>query len=512
MPSKPVIESENAWQQFRVVAHYADGSARDVTQEAFVESGNAEICKNHPNGLVQAIRRGEAPILARYEGAYAAATLTVMGNRDGFVWTEPESNNTIDRLVADKWQRMKIQSSEVCNDAEFLRRVRLDLTGLPPSPEELKSFLADGRPSRQKRREKIDELIGNPDYVEHWTNKWADLLQVNSKFLGGEGAKAFRDWIRTAIDENRPYDQFAREILTASGSNKNNPAASYYKILRDPDLIMENTTHLFLAVRFNCNKCHDHPFERWTQDQYYELAAYFAQTGLKPDPASGDAKIGGSAVDSPKPLYEEVFDKPDGEMTHQRTNKQVAPKFPYDCKYDSANAKSRREHIANWITSADNPYFAKSYVNRLWGYLTGAGLMMPLDDIRAGNPPTNPALLDHLTQEFIRSGFNTEHVLRLICNSRTYQLSVNTNKWNQDDSINYSHATARRLPAEVLYDAVYRVTGSVSDIPGVAPGTRAAALPDVAVQLPDGFLNNLGRPVRESACECERSGDLQLGP
>lgn len=511
-PTKPVIERENSWQQFRVVAHFADGSSRDVTHESFVETGNAEICKSYEGGRVQAIRRGEAPILARYEGAYAAATVTVMGQRDGFVWQPTEVFNTIDKLVADKWQRTKTAPSPICDDAEFLRRVRLDLTGLPPTADEVRAFIADPRPSKTKRSAMIDQLLGSTDYVEHWTNKWADLLQVNSKFIGVEGAKAFRDWIRAAVDENRPYDQFAHDILTATGSNKEHPAASYYKILRDPDLIMENTTHLFLAVRFNCNKCHDHPFERWTQDQYYQLAAFFAQTGLKADPASGDQKIGGTAVEGAKPLYEEVFDKPDGEMLHVRTNKPVAPEFPYPCDFNAPEGATRRQQLAAWITSEDNPYFAKSFVNRLWGYLTGVGLMTPLDDIRAGNPPTNPELLEHLSQEFIRSDFNVKQVLRLICNSRTYQLSVGTNDWNRDDTLNYSHATARRLPAEVLYDAVYSVTGAVSDIPGVAPGTRAAALPDVAVQLADGFLNNLGRPVRESACECERSQELQLGP
>jgi hypothetical protein len=314
------------------------------------------------------------------------------------------------------------------------------------------------------------------------------------------------------VASNQPYDDFARSILTASGSNKENPAASYYKILRDPDLMMENTTHLFLAIRFNCNKCHDHPFERWTQDQYYELAAYFAQTGLKKDPASGNQSIGGTAVEGAKPLYEEVFDKDSGEIAHVRTGEAVPPSFPFDCDYEVAENATRREQLAAWITSRDNPYFARSLVNRLWGYLTGTGLMEPLDDIRAGNPPTNPALLEHLTEEFIASNFDVQHVLRLICNSRTYQLSVASNSWNEDDALNYSHAKARRLPAEVLYDAVYHVTGSVSEIPGVEPGTRAAELPDVAVQLPDGFLNNLGRPVRESACECERSQGLQLGP
>ncbi|MCR9292805.1 MAG: DUF1549 domain-containing protein [bacterium] len=511
-PEKPVIEREGGWQQFRVLANYHDGTQRDVTQEAFVESGNTEICQHYPDGRVQAVRRGEAPILVRYEGAYSAATVTVMGDRKGFEWEQPESYSTIDRLVANKWQRMKILPSQVADDNTFLRRLRLDLTGLPPTAAELRDFLDDPRPSRLKRQAKVDELIGSEDFVEHWTNKWADLLQVNSKFLGSEGAKAFRDWIRNSVAENQPYDAFARDVLTASGSNKQHPAASYFKILRDPDLMMENTTHLFLAIRFNCNKCHDHPFERWTQDQYYELAAYFAQTKLKRDPASGDKNIGGTAVEGAKPLYEEVYDAAEGEMLHVRTNQAVAPSFPFDCKFDVPEQATRREQLAAWLTSPDNPYFAKSFVNRLWGYLTGTGLVEPLDDIRAGNPPTNPELLEHLTQEFVQSGFDTQHVLRLICNSRTYQLSVASHEWNSDDNLNYSHAKARRLPAEVLYDAVYQVTGAVSEIPGVEPGTRAAALPDVAVQLPDGFLNNLGRPVRESACECERSQDLQLGP
>ncbi len=511
-PTKPVIELEGAWQQFRITAHYADGTSRDVTREAFIESGNMEVAKAGANGLVEAVRRGEAPILARFEGAYAAATLTIMGNRDKFQWQEPEKYNPIDELVAQKWQRMKIAPAGVSNDAEFLRRVSLDLTGLPPAPATVREFLADARDSKVKRAEMIDRLIGNPDYVEHWSNKWADLLQVNSKFLGKEGAEAFRGWIRKQVDDNVPYDQFARSILTASGSNKDNPPASYFKILRDPALMMENTTHLFLAIRFNCNKCHDHPFERWTQDQYYDLTSYFAQVGLKRDPASGDRNIGGSAVEGAQPLYEEIFDKPDGETKHERTGKVVAPQFPFPVEASAGENATRRQQLAAWITSPNNPYFARSFVNRLWGYLTGTGLMEPLDDIRAGNPPTNPELLDYLTEEFKKSNFNVEHVMRLICNSRTYQLSVAANEWNEDDTLNYSHAKARRLPAEVLYDAVYRVTGSISNIPGVAPGTRAAALSDVAVALPDGFLNNLGRPVRESACECERSHDLQLGP
>ncbi|MEM8734637.1 MAG: DUF1549 domain-containing protein, partial [Planctomycetota bacterium] len=226
-PKEPVIEREGQWQQFRVVASYPDGSTRDVTHDAFVESGNSEVAKSFPGGRVRALRRGEAPLLVRYEGAYAAATVTVMGDRTGFAWQPPEIYSDIDELVADKWERMKIQPSAVAEDHEFLRRVRLDLTGLPPTVEEFREFKSDRRPSILKRMAKIEELIGSTDFIDHWTNKWADLLQVNSKFLGKDGAKAFRGWIHDAFEQNMPYDAFACQILTASGSNKDNPAASY---------------------------------------------------------------------------------------------------------------------------------------------------------------------------------------------------------------------------------------------------------------------------------------------
>jgi len=511
-PQDPVVQRIGSRQQFRVLATYADGMVRDVTHEAFIETGNMEVATANRGGLLTSLRRGEAPILARFEGAYAATTLAVMGGRTGFEWKQPPVYNRIDELTAAKWQRMKIQPSDVCSDTEFIRRVYLDLTGLPPEAEDVRAFLADPRESRIKRDELVDRLIGSDDYIEYWTNKWADLLQVNRKFLGAQGAAAFRAWIREQIAQNRPYDQFVRDILTATGSNKDNPAASYYKILREPVDIMENTTHLFLGVRFNCNKCHDHPFERWTQDQYYETAAFFARVGLKADPASGDQKIGGTAVEGAKPLYEVVFDKPEGEVIHDRTGQPTPPAFPFDCQFSADEQASRREQLASWLTSPDNPYFARSYVNRVWGYLFGVGIMEPIDDLRAGNPPSNPELLDYLTEEFRKSGFNVRHLMQLICKSRTYQLSVATNRWNEDDTINYSHAIARRLPAEVLYDAIHRVTGATSRIPGVPPGTRAAALPDSGVELPSGFLSKFGRPPRESACECERINTLELGP
>lgn len=511
-PQNPVVEEIGSTQQFRVLAVYDNGVIRDVTRESFVTSGNGEVAEHDDLSLMTTLRRGEAPILARFEGRYAATTLTVMGDRTGFVWKDLKFKSRVDELVSQKWKRMKIIPSNQAGDLDFLRRIYLDLTGLPPKGVIISKFLDDNRSGKKKRSELIDQLIGNDEYVEHWSNKWADMLQVNGKFLGREGATALRDWIEGEIRNNTPYDEFARKVLTASGSNKENPPASYYKILRTPEDTMENTTHLFLATRFNCNKCHDHPFERWTQDQYYEMSAHFSQFKLVKDPAAGKRTIGKTAVERAKPLYEIVTDVKTGEIKHEKTGQVTAPNFPYPAKFEDNSSMTRRERLAAWMTSSDNQYFARSYVNRIWGYLFGVGIIEPIDDIRAGNPPSNPELLDYLETEFVESGFDVQHIIRLICQSKTYQLSVETNSWNEDDTINFSHALPRRLPAETLLDAVYTVTGSQTRFPGVPAGTRAASLPDVGISLPDGFLGTFGRPARETSCECERSGELQLGP
>jgi len=512
-PKDPIVQLPGSLQQIRVVATYHDGLVRDVTREAFLESGNGEVATANRTGVIAAVRRGEAPILVRYEGAYASTTLTVMGDRSGFVWKQPESYGKIDDLAAAKWKRLKIQPSGLCTDAEFLRRASLDLTGLPPSTDDVRAFLADTRDSKAKREALVDRLIGSEAYVDYWTNKWADLLQVNRKFLGVEGASSLRTWIRSQVAADLPYDAFVKTIMTASGSNHDNPPAAYFKILRDPDATMENTTQLFLGVRFNCNKCHDHPFEKWTQDQYYQTAAFFSQVELQGDPASNGKTVGGTDVESPKPLFEKVSDSGKSEVVHDRTKQPTAPKFPFQFAYEKPQAgASRRVELASWLTSKENPYFARGYVNRLWGYLFGVGIIEPLDDVRAGNPASNPELLEYLTGRFVKEGMSARKIIKEICSSRTYQLSVEANEWNADDKANYSHAVARRLPAEVLLDAVNQVTGSTSKFPGVAPGTRAAALPDSGVELPSGFLTTFGRPARESACECERSSGLQLGP
>ncbi len=320
---------------------------------------------------------------------------------------------------------------------------------------------------------------------------------VNSKFLGAEGAAAYRNWIRAAVAENQPYDKFVRELFTSTGSNREHPGGSYFKVLRTPDMMAETTTQVFLGVRFSCNKCHDHPFERWTQNDYYSWAAFFADVKLEKDPESGDRTIAGSAVEDARPLFEMVEDGTGGQMLHLRTGKPAPPRFPFPAGDQSAPSAVLRQRAAEWLTSSDNRYFASSYVNRVWAQFTGVGVIEPIDDIRAGNPPTNPELLEWLTHEFVASGFDTRALIRTICQSRTYQLSAETNRWNEDDRRNYSHAIPRRLPAEALFDAVYRAVGSISHLPGMPPGTRAEALPDSMIEVESGLLSKLGRPARE---------------
>ncbi|MBI4603766.1 MAG: DUF1553 domain-containing protein [Planctomycetes bacterium] len=511
-PKEVVIPLPGMRQQVAVHAAYSDGRVRDVSGEAFVETSNVEVATADRHGVVTAVRRGEAAVMARFEGNYTVTQFYVMGDRKGFEWKEVPEHNYIDALAYEKLRRVKTLPSDLCTDAELIRRVYLDLTGLPPKPRDVRAFLLDERDSKAKRDELIDRLIGSAEFVEHWTSKWADLLQVNERYLSPQGVAAFTGWIRKAVASNIPYDKLAHSILAASGSTMANPPAAYYKILRQPDLAMENTTQLFLGVRFNCNKCHDHPFERWTQANHWQLAAYFAQVGRANAPNSPQMPATAENQLDERPAIEEIISDGDsGEVTAPYSGKTVPATFPYQHDGGVPQEGSRRAKLAAWLTSPKNPYFARSYVNRLWSYLLGAGLIDPADDIRASNPPSNPELLDRLTADFIESGFDVRRMLRTICKSRVYQHSCQTNAWNEDDSINFSHALARRLPAETLFDAIHQATGSVAKLPGVRRGTRAAELPGPAVETEDGFLGLFGRPPRQSACECERVSGVSLG-
>ncbi len=512
LPENATIAMPGMEQQVVVLATYPDGRVRDVTREAFVESSDIEILRTDDRALVTALRRGEAAVLARYEGCYAASGVFVMGEREGWTWEAQPVLEWVDEFVDQKLQQIRANPSPLCTDEEFLRRIHLDLTGLPPEPGDVRVFLLDRRDSRLKREEVIERLIGSAAFVEHWTNKWADLLQVNAKFLGTDGARRFRDWIREQIASNAPYDDFVAAILSAKGSTYANPAAAYHKILRKPDLAMENTTQLFLGVRFNCNKCHDHPFERWTRAQHWQLASFFGHVGRRNVPGAELMPLVGDNRPEEQFAYEEeIYELDEGEVADPDTGIVRPPVFPYEHAGDVPEDGTRRERLVAWLVAPANPYFARSFVNRVWSYFLGIGLIEPVDDIRAGNPPTNPALLERLTTDFVEHGFDVRHLMRTICRSRTYQLSIETNRWNADDEKSFSHARARRLPAEALYDALCRATGSDSHLPGMMRGTRAAELVDPSLELPDGFLDLFGRPPRESACECERSSGMSLG-
>ena len=492
IPSEVNLDVPGRSQQLTVIAHFPDGTSRDVTRETIMSSNSVEVTKVTGN-TVTGLRRGEAAVLVRYEGNYGAVNVAIMGNRDGYTFTPMPENNFIDKHINAKLLKMKILPSQLCTDDEFLRRVYLDLTGVIPTADVARAFAEDASPSQQKREKVVDSLLGSRDYVAFWSNRWADLLQCNSKTLGEKGTWLFREWIRESVARNKPYDQFVRELLTAQGSERTNPAVNYYRTLRDTGKITEDLSQTFLGVRFNCNKCHDHPFERWTQDQYYQFGAFFARVAFK-----GDAKTN----------QEVVFTRYGGEVMHPRTAKAMTATVPYGQEPDVDHARTRQEAFATWMTSRDNTLFARSYANRVWSYFLGRGIIEPVDDIRASNPPVNPELLDALTQDFIDHQFDVEHLIRTVVMSRTYQLSVIPNQWNEDDRINFSHMLPRRLSAEQLRDAVSIATGTSEVTQGLPAGMRSVYMADGLVE--DDFLKLFGRPKRETACECERTSNVSL--
>ena len=499
IPHATEIHLPGMAQQLIVIAHYPDGTSRDVTRDAIYSSSLADVATTSDSGFVTAARRGEAVILVRYESLYSTSEIIVIGDRSGFKWAAAPQYNYIDELVYDKLKRVRILPSDLCTDAEFTRRLYLDLTGVPPTPSQVQTFLDDHANSRQKRERLIDHLIGQPEYVEHWTHKWADLLQCNRKFLGEKGVWLFRKWIHDSVAKNKPYDKFVRDLLMASGSTYQNPAANYHLVTTDktiyqPDVAIENATQLFLGIRFACVKCHDHPFEKWTQNQYYELGSYFSEVGVKRGQLPGEQVVYNNYSVS-------------GGVKHPKTGGIVPANVPFGSA--EKIGVDPREAVTNWLVSKDNPWFAKSLVNRVWSYFLGRGIVEPVDDIRSSNPPSNAELLDALTKDFIENDFDLRHLMHTITKSRTYQQSIKTNRWNQEDEINFSHAIPRRLTAEQMLDAVSIATGSHPKFSGVPKGFRAVQLPDSSLD-DGGFLKLFGRPERESACECERTTQVSL--
>ena len=492
IPSKRVLKQLATRQQIVVLGHFSDGTVRDVTALTDFTSSSESIGSVNVQGLVTKNGRGETAILARYLTGMSTTYLTFLEEVPGFAWNNPAESNFVDAAVFEKLKQLQILPSDVCTDDEFLRRVTLDLTGRLPSADEAKALIADAA-NPNRRAVIVDRLLDSNEFASFWALKWGDVLRSNSKKLKTAGVHKFREWIYESIRSDKPLDQFARELLTANGSVFENPPANFWRASRDPLDATETTAQLFLGVRIQCAKCHNHPFERWTQDNYYGIAAAFARVGRK------------NSVDADE---EVIFTQAGGEVTQPRTNKQMKVHLLLKGDVDVPADQDRRTVFAAWLTSPENPFFAKSVTNRIWGHLMGRGIVEPVDDFRDSNPPSNARLIDELSKQFVSNGFSQKWAVRTICNSRTYQLSSRKNGFNKDDEIYSSHANTRLLSAEQLLDGICAVTSVPEQFPGVPLGTRACELADPPTD--HYFLKVFGQPQREMACQCERSSESNL--
>ncbi|MFM9962941.1 MAG: DUF1549 and DUF1553 domain-containing protein [Planctomycetaceae bacterium] len=477
-----------AQQQLTAIAKYSDGSVRDVTSMALYEANDKAMADVNERGLVKISDIvGNVAVMVRYQGQVAVYSASVPLGAP--VENLPSSKNFVDEHVFANLKALGIPPSALCDDATFLRRVTLDIGGRLPTEEEATTFLASK--DEGKRDKLIDELLRSPDYADFFANKWTALLKNRRDDVSDIVSNfAFHAWVRDSLLANKPYDQFVRELLAATGTVVGNPPVAWYKRVKEPKEQIEDVAQLFLGVRMQCAQCHHHPFERWSQDDYYSLAAFFTQVGRKPSSTRGEDLIfhkRGVAV-----------------ATNIKTGVPLKPAALGDAIPEIAADADPRLKLADWMGGKSNPFFAKSLVNRYWKHFFIRGLIEPEDDIRDTNPPTNPALLDALEKHFIASGFDLKDLVRVITQSRSYQLSELPNEHNLVDRQNYSRYYPRRLQAEVLLDAIDRLAGTQTDFANLPPGTRAVALPDNSYNASSQFLRVFGRPEAESVCECER--------
>ncbi|MDR3635883.1 MAG: DUF1549 domain-containing protein [Isosphaeraceae bacterium] len=478
-------------QQLRIVAHYTDGSTKDVTREAEYKSQQPDILTVDSAGLVTTLdSTGEGTVMVRYMGQVDVARVSVP-----FGKTPPDSayahfrpNGFIDELVLQKWKRLGLAPSALCTDEEFIRRAALDAIGTLPTPDEVRQFLADSSP--QKRDQLVDRLLERNEYASYWANQWGDLLRNKRRYGDGykRGTFAFAAWIRDAFVKNVPYDQFVREILTAQGDVSDTPPVVWYREVRNVTHQVNDTSQLFLGTRIQCANCHHHPYEKWSQDDYWGFAAHFARLGQKQGAVANENAI---------------FVRKDGGMNQPRTGRSMKPKPLGAPEAEFVRGEDPRQRLVDWMVAPENPYFAKSIANRMWAHFMGVGLVEAVDDMRVTNPPSNPALLDALAKDFVAHKFDLKHLVRTIMKAQTYQLSAAPTANNAKDRQNYARYFPRRLAAETLSDAVDAVTGSTERFGGFPAGTRAIDLPDEAIS--SYFLDVFGRSQRETACECERS-------
>jgi hypothetical protein len=510
-PREQVLVEPAEGVPLRVRAVFSDGSARDVTRLAVFEPSNLNVVVGR-DGVARKQDAGEAAVLVRYLDRQATAQLAFVPARPGFTWQDVPENNYIDRHVFAKLRRLRMLPSPLCSDSVFLRRAYLDAVGVLPTAEETRHFLAD--PRSDKRARLIDALLERPEFADFWALKWSDLLRNEEKVLDRKGVRRFHDWIRQSIAEGKPLNEFARELIAGRGSTYARPAANYYRALRDPQARAEATAQVFLGVRLQCAKCHNHPFERWTQNDYHSLAAFFCRVQYRVVENNRRDKFDKHEFDG----EQIVWMAREGEVTHPRTGEVLKPHFLGTDTPAFGPGDDRLQALADRVARPDNPFFARAQANRVWSHLLGRGIVEPIDDFRDSNPPANGPLLDALAKDFADHRFDLRHLVRTIMNSRTYQLAAAPNDTNRDDEANFSHALVRPLQAEQLLDAVAQVTGVRPHFNGFPAGLRAAQLPGVGADRPrkqpasdaEKFLAAFGKPVRSLSCECERSDDTTL--
>jgi hypothetical protein len=478
-------------QQIAAIAHFANGSQRDVTDLVAYESSNQQIAEVNAHGFVTPKSKGEVVILVRFLEHIESVRLTFIDQDPDFQWSTPSPANFIDTLVYNKLQQMQLLPSARSSDSEFIRRVYLDVLGLLPTVAETKQFLESQDPN--KRAALIDQLLERDEYAKFWANKWGDLLKLTNKLVGADGVYKYHQWIEDSLRADMPYDRFAQELITASGSTLANPPANFYRTATDMNECVETISQVFLGARLQCAKCHNHPFERWTQDNYYGLGAFFNRIQRKETPRPGE-------------MF--VWSNEQGEVVQPRTGQTMKPWLP-GVGSQETNVEDRRQMFSDWLTKADNNYFARIGANRVWSQLFARGIVDPVDDFRDSNPGTNEPLLEALAAEFRKANYSTKHLLRTILNSNTYQSVSISGNGQKDDEYYFSHQRPRFLDAEQLLDAVNHVTGVSQRFGGLPASTRATQLPAPDLVKVD-FLKVFGQPERSTVCACERSSDSNL--
>jgi Protein of unknown function (DUF1553)/Protein of unknown function (DUF1549)/Bacterial Ig-like domain (group 2) len=493
-------------QQFAVYAHYSDGTVDDITRRAQYECNDTEIATVDPNGQVRTLTMsGEAAVMARYQGMVSVFRATVPLGVKTPEWTfEPKT--VVDQFTAKKWKELGLVPSELCSDEVFIRRVYLDITGTLPTPTEVLAFLADK--DAAKRDKLIDKLLDTPEYAFFFANKWADILRVKRRqeATRANGTFAFHEWIRQQVAADTPYSEFVRGILGANGSEKMNPPTVWFKEIEKPEQFVDDVSQVFLGQRLACANCHHHPYEKWSQDDYWGLAAFYSRVGVKNvivpgfDPNRGQMQV------------QVIFTKATGSVQNKRTGKTAEVKPLDGDPMQLTTEEDPRQKLVDWMVDPKNPFFAKAVANRYWAHFFGRGIVDPLDDMRITNPPSNPELLDALAKNLVENKFSLKALVKTICKSRTYQLASTPNDFNKNDKQAYARYYPKRLQAEVLLDALCQATDSPSRFAGLPSDKNA---PTRAIMLPDEsyasyFLDVNGRPQRISACECERVNEANL--